>query len=114
MRLVATGGGALKVESHRPLYERVPTRDEFGHPLSDFMMLIPGLRDRPQRQFADTLARINAVLVQFHEVVFADLNVRLNLLWVSVRARPGIILDVSGSLKLHVPEALLVAENRSK
>ncbi|HEX9627070.1 MAG TPA: hypothetical protein VGA00_09050 [Acidiferrobacterales bacterium] len=114
MRLVATGGDALTVEPHRPLYERAPTRDEYGRPVGDFMMLIPGLRDRPRHQLAATLARINAVLTQFHEVVFADLNVRLNLLWVSVRARPGVILEVSGALKRHIPEALLVAEHRSR
>jgi hypothetical protein len=114
MRLVATGGSALTVEAHRPLYERAPTRDEHGQPVGDLMMLIPGLRDRPRHQLVATLAGINAVLTQFHEVVFADLNLRLNLLWVSVRARPGVILDVAGALKRHVPEALLVAENRPK
>lgn len=92
-----------------PLYERVPTRDENGQMLSDFMMLFPGLRERPGRLRHERVARINAVLIEFPEVVFADLNLRLNLLWVSVRARPGVILDIACSVKFHIPEALLVA-----
>ncbi len=91
-----------------PLYERVPTRDESGHFLSDFMILFPGLRQRPQAECQIVVARINGVLKGFPEVVFADLNLKLNLLWVSVRARPGVILDIACCVKFHVPEALLV------
>lgn len=112
MDLVASRRQDLTLEANRPLYERVPTRDENGKLLADFMMLIPGLRDRPQHQFADTLARMQWVLEQFSEVVFADLNIKLNLLWVSVRSRPGVIVDVAATLKYHIPEALLVAERR--
>ncbi len=110
MKLPTAQHRVLVFESNQPLYERVPTRDEFGQRLSDFMMLFPGLRDKPAHQLADTLGRIQAVLGQFAEVVFADLNVRLNLLWVSVRPKPGVILEVSGAIKLHLPEALLVGD----
>lgn len=79
--------------------------------LGDFMMLLPGLRDRPQGQFAEVLARIESVINEFREVVFVDLNVPLNLLWVSVRAKPGIILDISTALKFRVPEALLIGQS---
>ncbi len=113
MKLPAPRRHALVVESHRPLYERVPTRDEHGQRLSDFMVLIPGLRDRPAHQMADILGRIQAVLGQYAEVVFADLNVRLNLLWVSVRPKPGVILEVSGALKFHIPEALLIGDKHA-
>lgn len=102
------GGAALS--QGQPLYQRVPTHDEEGRMLSDFMMLLPGLRNCPQAQFAEVLARVQAVLGQFHEVVFVDLNVPLNLLWVSVRAKPGIILDIACAVKFQVPEALLVAQ----
>ena len=105
-------GGSL--HPHQPLYERVPTRDTDGHPLSDFMMLIPGLRDRPRQQFNDILARIQASLSNFREVVFVDLNIPLNLLWVSVRAKPGVILDIATSLKFRVPEALLVGPKQPR
>ncbi len=113
MRLSVRPASAPALERHQPLYERVPTRDADGHPLTDFMVLIPGLRERPPQQFHAVLADIQAVLGQFREVVFVDLNVPLNLLWVSARAKPGIILDISCCLKFHVPEALLVANKHS-
>ncbi len=91
-----------------PLYERVPTRDESGRLLSDFMMLFPGLKERSQPECRAVLGQVDAVLKAFPEVVFADMNLNLNLLWVSVRARPGVILDIACCLKFHVPEALLV------
>ena len=55
------------------------------------------------------MARVNTILKGFPEVVFADINLKLNLLWVSVRARPGVILDIACCVKFHMPEALLVA-----
>lgn len=120
---VASGGGRKpptasrsvgELHPHQPLYERVPTRDTDGHPLSDFMMLIPGLRERPRQQFNDVLSRIQDCLADFREVVFVDLNVPLNLLWVSVRAKPGVILDIAASLKFRVPEALLVGPKHTR
>ncbi len=100
----------LMLEANRPLYERVPTRDESGKRLSDFMMLFPGLRDRPAHQLTETLVCMQTVLGRYADVVFADLNMRLNLLWVSVRPRPGVILEIAGALKDLMPEALLVGE----
>lgn len=90
------------------LLDRVPRSDEYGRPLSDFMMLIPGLRDWPARRRQDALERLHGVLGAFREVVFADLNLPLNLLWVSVRAKPGIIVDLAVAIQAHVPEARLV------
>ena len=43
------------------------------------------------------------------DVVFADLNLKLNLLWVSLRPRPGAISELVAAIRLRVPEALLVA-----
>jgi len=108
MQLVARGATAFSIEVNQPLYQRVPARDELGRPFSDFMVLIPGLRERPGHEFAARLACLQAVLVSFSEVVFVDLNVPLNLLWVSVRPRPGVILELFAAVKLHLPEAKLV------
>jgi hypothetical protein len=96
------------IERGGPLYERVPTHDEYGRSLSDFMMLIPGLRDLPAARAGEKLDLLQRVLGGFREVVFADLNVPLNLLWVSVRARPGVILEIAVSVKTYLPEALIV------
>lgn len=76
------------------------------------MMLIPRLRDKPRGEFLGTVERIQSVFRSYeHAVVFADLNTRLNLLWVSVRPIPGICLELPCAIKVAVPEALLVADN---
>ncbi|WP_298134823.1 hypothetical protein [Acidiferrobacter sp.] len=82
--------------------------------LGDFMMLIPGLRERPTLERSAVINRVNGVLRAFPEVVFADMNLPLNLLWVSVRSRPGIVLDIACCVKFHVPEALLVGPKTSR
>ena len=106
---------APRVERHQPLYERVPTRDEKGRLLSDFMVLIPGLRERDRQQFSETVDAIQAVLQCESSVVFADLNVSLNLLWVSHQSVPGLTANLVGALQEKVPEALLVAaEHRGR
>ena len=56
--------------------------------------------------------RLQAVLTRFHEGVFVELNVPLNLLWVSVRARPGVILELFVAVRLQLPEAKLVGHRR--
>lgn len=103
----------LALEAGQPLYQRVPARDERGLPFGDFMVLLPGLRQRAPQDFADRLGRLQAILVSFQEVVFVDLNVPLNLLWVSVRPRQGVILELFGALKLCLPEARLVGHRQA-
>jgi hypothetical protein len=98
------------VEPGTPLWQIVPTRGEDGRPLADFMMLIPGLRDRPQHAINTTLNHLQKVLEQYREVVFVNLNLKINVLWVSVICRPGIILELVTSIQRLVPEALLVAQ----
>jgi len=108
MQLVARGATAFSIETKQPLYQRVPARDEFGRPLSDFMVILPGLRERPGHEFTATLACLQAVLATYPEVVFVDLNIPLNLLWISVQPRPGVILELFSALRLRLPEAKLV------
>jgi hypothetical protein len=93
-----------------PLWKRAPSHDEYGRPLGDFMMIIPRLSSRSIHYVQSTLRAIDAVLKEFyHAVVFADMNLRLNILWVSVRPIPGICFELASAIKLQVPEALLVA-----
>ena len=100
-------------QAAEPLWKRAPTRDEHGRPLSDFMMLIPKLREQPHSRLLQIADRIyNALAYYGNAVVFADLNPRLNVLWVTVRPVPGICLDVACAIQLAVPEARLVAERR--
>ena len=76
-------------------------------------MLIPKLGQQPRAVLEEKIARLNAVLLSFQRrVVFADLNLKLNVLWVSVRPAPGICLDVATAIKMSIPEAVLVAHQQ--
>lgn len=70
-----------------PLWQLAPTRDSAGQRLTDFMMLIPRLRSRPLAEIERTSREIQAVLALHPDVVFADLNLKLNLLWMSFAYR---------------------------
>ena len=100
------------LEPAGPLWQRVPTRDENGGLLSDFMMIIPHLRTMPLEQQRTIISDIERILALYEKaVVFADLNLKLNVLWVSVRPVPGICLELPAAIHMHVPEAKLIAEN---
>jgi hypothetical protein len=112
--LIARARGALQaggIAPAEPLCRLVPTRDTDGKRLIDFMMLVPKLRDRPEIYIQATFGHIQQVLGRHAEVVFADLNLRLNLLWVSLRHRPGVVIEIASAIRLRVPEAVLVAQN---
>jgi hypothetical protein len=87
----------------------VPTRDADGQLLGDFMILIPGLRQSPPEQQRALLARLDEVLRSHSEVVFADCNLRLNLLWISVSARPHAWRVVADAVRTALPQARLIS-----
>ena len=99
---------SMELLRNEPLYDRVPTHDEDGNALGDFMMLFPGLRDRCERDQSRRVDILAEILSQYKEVVFVDLNVPLNLLWVSIRHKPGLVLELSTYVKMRIPEAKLV------
>jgi hypothetical protein len=119
------GGGVMKIRIYAsstltvaaetlpglPLWQVAPTRDSAGRRLTDFMMLIPRLRSRPVAEIERASRDIQAVLSLHQDVVFADLNLKLNLLWVSLRPRPGAISELVAAIRLRVPEAVLVAHH---
>jgi len=93
-----------------PLRKRAPSHDEHGRPLCDFMMIIPGLRDKPKFMINNTIQDVHSVLTHFsHAVVFAEFNLKLNLLWVSIRSIQGVRLEIAGAIQEQVPGAKLVA-----
>lgn len=100
-----------ELQPAEPLWGRVPTRDEYGKPLSDFMLLIPGLRGWPSARRRRCVECLQRTLAVCPEVVFADLNLRLNVLWVSVYAQPGSCGHVAATLCERVPEAKLVSHH---
>jgi hypothetical protein len=108
MQLAVTGPWAPA----EPLHRRAPARDGEGRPYNDFMMLIPGLRARPQPALGTVVREIELTLARFrHLVVFADLNLKLNILWVTVQPGRDVVLRVAAAIRARVPEAKLVAAN---
>ncbi len=94
-----------------PLWKIAPTRDEDGRFFVDFMMIIPKLKKKPQSYIERTLKDIEMVLEQHKDlVVFANLNLNINCLWVSHRARPGFCQALATAIRHRVPEALLVGD----
>ncbi|HKK04505.1 MAG TPA: hypothetical protein VKA50_01525 [Gammaproteobacteria bacterium] len=101
---------ALELQPAEPLWKRVPTRDDTGGRLSDFMMLVRGLNKQSHTRIQRIVDDIEQTLQTYgNTVYFADLNLKLNLLWVSVRAVPGICLELPTAINLRVPEAVLIA-----
>jgi hypothetical protein len=97
-------------DASEPLRKRAPSHDRDGRALSDFMVLIPGLKNKPRSLINRTVNDIHLALGHFdHAVVFAEVNLKLNLLWVSIRPIPGVRFEIVGAIQDCVPEAKLVS-----
>lgn len=94
-----------------PLWQRVPTRDEEGRLLGDFMMIIPRLNAFSTDRIQQIIGKLNKLLGLYREsVVFADLNLKLNILWVSHKQKTGIGVELAAAIHACIPEAKLVAQ----
>jgi len=114
MKLVNLNTTGLKpgniIEPAEPLWKRAPTRTSDGVILSDFMMTIPKLKHQPLHIIKDVIKEIERVLTYYEKyVVFADLNLNLNVLWITVQPVSGICAEVAAAIHHRVPEAKLVA-----
>lgn len=94
-----------------PLWKIAPTRDEDGTTLCDFMVLVPKLKSRQPLYIRHAQSHIASVLAHYSEVVFANMDMELNVLWVSHRYRSGLMLEIVAAIRQLVPEAVLVAHN---
>jgi hypothetical protein len=92
-----------------PLWQIVPTRGADGRSLIDFMMLIPKLNKCPQPIINKTLTNLQMALEPCPDVVFVNFNLKINVLWVSLNCRPGLIFELAQSIQRLVPEAKLVS-----
>lgn len=112
--LKISGEHAVKqsyLEPSEPLWKRAPGRDENGKPVCDFRMLIKGLKHRPRQEIELRLKHIQAILTRYQQhIVFADLNMNINLLWISVRPGSRIDLDIAAEIHHAIPEAKLIAD----
>ncbi len=94
-----------------PLWKIAPTRDENGKSFVDFMMIIPKLKKKPQNYIERTLKDIELVLHQYADkVVFANMNLQINCLWVSHKPQPGLCQELAAAIRHRVPEAMLVGD----
>ncbi len=102
----------LDIEPSVPLWKRVPTRDENGHYLNDFIMIIPKLNKQGKFYIGQTINKLGEVLKYYEKtVVFADLSMKKNVLWVSIRPIKGMCIEIPAAIKIVVPEAKLIGEN---
>lgn len=115
MRLVQHRGCLLKsarsIVPGEPLWKIAPTHDENGIYLCDFMVLIPKLKSRSGAYIQHAQSHIAGVLAQHSEVVFANLDMQLNILWISHHFRVGLMVEIISAIRQQVPEAVLVAHN---
>ena len=78
--------------------------------MCDFMVIIPGLKHKPQCLISQAVRDMHLALARFsHAVVFAEFNLKLNMLWVSIRPIPRIRFEIVGAIQETVPEARLVS-----
>ncbi len=88
---------------------RAPSRDEKGRFYSDFMMLIPSLGKRSAADLDAKIQLIQQTINQFTAVVvYADINTKLNVLWVSHKSIPGVSRPIIAALLKAIPEAKIV------
>ena len=98
-----------------PLWKLAPTRDKDGGPVSDVLIIIPKLKTKPEQYIKNTLLNIESVLKQFNDkVLFANLDMKLNTLWISFKSIPGVYVDLVSQLKTRIPEAVLVGDPQSR
>jgi len=101
---------SLDLEPAQPLWKRAPKRDENGDSLFDFIMHIPKLNQQPKEKLQEKVQQIETILSHYgKKVVFADLNLKINVLWVSIKPIPGLSYEIAAAIKIQVPEALIVA-----
>lgn len=92
-----------------PLYRRAPTRASAGRPVSDLMLLLPGVRGALEPVLNRVSAELQAVLGCFgDQVLFAELNLKLGLLWVTVPGEPGLCHEVAQAIRAQLPETRVI------
>ena len=65
---------SIEVYPNEPLWKRVPTQDEDGKLLSDFMMLLPGLNTLDKNSFLETITLLNNLFAQYNQYVVFQIN----------------------------------------
>ena len=73
------------------------------------MMIIPGLKTAGDAAIESHMVRLRNCLGPFAgNVAYVDLNVRLNLLWISAKPVPGLTRLLVEAIRKVIPEARVV------
>jgi hypothetical protein len=73
------------------------------------MMLIPRLKYYPEVQIIDMQNKLDEALKEFGEkIVFADINLKLNVIWVTVLPEAGLCREVALAIRTRIPDAVMV------
>lgn len=100
------------MQSAEPLWQRVPTRTEYGELTADFMMLIKRLKQLHHQKQQQIFSQLHAILNAYAAVIlFAEVNIQLGTLWVSHRPRPGLGLEIAAVIHECIPEAKLIGQH---
>ncbi|MEE9342833.1 MAG: hypothetical protein V3V12_04285 [Gammaproteobacteria bacterium] len=98
------------LDASEPLRMRAPAVDENGKALADFMMILPGLNRKPEAAISKVTKDIQLVLSRYnHSVVFAEVKVEINLLWVSLKPEFRKSFEIASAVRVAVPNAKLVS-----
>ncbi len=104
---------SIDLHASKPLWQRVPTRTSAGEFACDFMMLIQQFNKQTALIQQEIINNVYAILRQYSgAILFAELNVKLNVLWVSHLPRPGLGLEVAARIHDCVPQAKLVTHHQ--
>ena len=83
-----------------PLWQRVPTRTDAGELAADFII--------QKQKVYDTLYQI--LKTYDADILLAEVNTRMNTLWVSHKPRPGLGVEIAAMIHEHVPQAKLISQ----
>lgn len=101
-----------RIQHSEPLWKRAPTRDHSGKPYADFMMLIPGLRSFESHRMQEIIDKLEAVLKRYEKyIILADLNLKINVLWVTLQPHIGLSTEIAALIHHDIPEAKLVSQH---
>jgi hypothetical protein len=104
-----TSPSTSRWQPSEPLWQRAPNRQPDGAPLADLMMLFPRLKHYSEVELNHLQSMLEKVLREFGEkIVFTDINLKLNVLWVTVLPEPGLCREVALAIRKHIPEAVMV------
>lgn len=102
---------SLEYSANTPLWKRVPKKDETGQYLGDFMMIIPSLKKATPEDRKYILNVLTKIIELYADtIVFADLNMKMSLLWISLKPIKGMMIEIPSAIMEAIPGAKLISD----